>query len=73
MRQIRPEIHSDSIPRVIHLRKAQVLSHQLDTITERNQSHDFELFCRKLCERMICPNSRPATGPEGGGDIKAGT
>lgn len=37
------------------------------------QTHDFELFCRKLCERTICTNLRPATGPEGGGDSKADT
>jgi len=29
------------------------------------------LFCRRLCERVICPNLRPQTGPEGGGDSKA--
>ena len=73
MRQIRPELYSDSTSRVKHQLKAEVLSHYLDTITERNQTHDFELFCRKLCERTICPNLRPATGPEGGGDSKADT
>ena len=73
MRQIRPELYSDSTPRIKHQLKAEVLSHHLDTITERNQTHDFELFCRKLCERTICPNLRPATGPEGGGDSKADT
>ncbi|MGV6873264.1 hypothetical protein ACUSIJ_11325 [Pseudochelatococcus sp. B33] len=45
-------------------------SFQLDTITDRNQTQDFELFCRKLCERVICPNLRPQTAPEGGGDSK---
>ncbi len=73
MRQIRPELYSDSSPRVQHQLKGEVLSHHLDTITERNETHDFELFCRKLCERTICPNLRPATGPEGGGDSKADT
>lgn len=73
MRQIRPELYSDSTSSVKHQLKAEVLSHHLDTITERNQTHDFELFCRKLCERTICPNLRPATGPEGGGDSKADT
>lgn len=71
MRQIRPELYSDSTSRIKQQLKAEVLSHHLDTITERNQTHDFELFCRKLCERTICPNLRPATGPEGGGDSKA--
>ncbi|AQV99385.1 hypothetical protein BJN34_36535 (plasmid) [Cupriavidus necator] len=73
MRQIRPELYSDSTSRIKQQLKAEVLSHHLDTITERNQTHDFELFCRKLCERTICPNLRPATGPEGGGDSKADT
>jgi hypothetical protein len=73
MRQLRPELYSDSAPRASHRLKAEILSHHLDTITERNQTHDFEIFCRKLCERTICPNLRPATGPEGGGDSKADT
>jgi len=49
------------------------LEYHLDTLTQRNQTHDFEIFCRKLCERTICPNLRPQTGPEGGGDSKADT
>lgn len=73
MRQLRPELYSDSMSRDQHQLKAEVLSHHLETITERNETHDFELFCRKLCERAICPNLRPATGPEGGGDSKADT
>ncbi len=73
MRKIRPELYSDSAARSSHQLNAEVLSHHLDTITERNQTHEFELFCRKLCERTICPNLRPATGPEGGGDSKADT
>lgn len=73
MRKLRPELYSDSTVRDQHLLKAEILSYHLDTITERNETHDFELFCRKLCERAICPNLRPATGPEGGGDSKADT
>lgn len=73
MRQLRPELYSDSDSRTSHRLKPEILSHHLNTITERNQTHDFEIFCRKLCERTICPNLRPATGPEGGGDSKADT
>lgn len=73
MRQLRPGLYSDSTTRDQHQLKAEILSYHLDTITERNETHDFELFCRKLCERTICPNLRPATGPEGGGDSKADT
>jgi hypothetical protein len=73
MRKLRPEQYSDSQARVGHKLKAETLSHHLDTLTERNETHDFELFCRKLCERTQCPNLKPATGPEGGGDSKADT
>lgn len=73
MRQLRPELYSDSTSRPQYCLSAEVLSHHLSTLTERNETHDFELFCRKLCERTICPYLRPATGPEGGGDSKADT
>ncbi|WP_448116168.1 hypothetical protein [Mesorhizobium amorphae] len=45
----------------------------MDTLTDRNQHKDFENFSRRLCEREICPNLRPQTGPEGGGDGKVDT
>ncbi|WP_148266118.1 hypothetical protein [Pseudovibrio sp. FO-BEG1] len=45
----------------------------METLTERNQHKDFEIFCRHLCERVICPNLRTQTGPEGGGDGKVDT
>lgn len=73
MRQLRPELYSDTSDRTAYLLDATTLEYCLDTITARNQTHDFEIFCRKLCERTICPNLKPATGPEGGGDSKADT
>jgi hypothetical protein len=71
MRQLRPENYSDTTERTSYLLDAAVFDHHLDTITSRNQTHDFEIFCRKLCERAICQNLRPQTGPDGGGDSKA--
>ncbi|SNT02860.1 tetratricopeptide repeat protein [Pseudomonas segetis] len=71
MRQLRPEFYSDSADRVSYLLDAKMLEYCLESITSRNEMHDFEIFCRKLCERMICPNLKPSTGPEGGGDSKA--
>lgn len=73
MRLRRPECYSDSSGRVGYELDCPTLSHHLETLTARNQTHDFEIFCRKLCERTICPNLRPATGPEGGGDGKVDT
>jgi hypothetical protein len=71
MRELRPEYYSDTEDRVLYVLDAATLDHHLETITSRNETHDFELFARKLCERAICPNLRPQTGPEGGGDSKA--
>lgn len=73
MRRLRPEYYSDTADRTTYQLDAPTLEYQLETITARNQTHSFEIFCRKLCERTICPNLKPATGPEGGGDSKADT
>ena len=73
MRELRPEYYSDTRDRVAYALDAATLEYHLETITKRNQTHAFEVFCRKLCERTICPNLRPASGPEGGGDSKADT
>ena len=73
MRRLRPENYSDTVERELHKLSKSELEYHLSTITARNETHAFELFCRKLCERAICPNLRPPTGPEGGGDGKADT
>ncbi|MEH6411051.1 MAG: hypothetical protein V7741_11030 [Hyphomonas sp.] len=73
MRKLRPEYYSDSEARTTIALTADQLEYRLETITARNQTHDFELFCRKLCERAICPNLRAQTGPEGGGDSQVDT
>ena len=71
MRRLRPEYYSDSSGRTAYELDRPTLEYHLETVTARNQTHDFEIFCRKLCEKVICPNLRPPTGPEGGGDSKA--
>lgn len=70
MRAKRPYLYSDSENTDAYRLSESELSHHLDTLTDRNQHKDFEVFARKLCEREICPNLRPQTGPEGGGDGK---
>ncbi|WP_269621423.1 hypothetical protein [Zhongshania sp. BJYM1] len=73
MRTLRPECYSDTEDRIAYLLDSHTLEYHLDSITSRNQTHDFEIFCRKLCERTVCPNLRAHTGPDGGGDSKADT
>jgi len=71
MRELRPEHYSDTKQHDTYLLNRNELEYHLDTITSRNQTQEFEVFCRKLCELTICPNLRPPSGPEGGGDSKA--
>ncbi len=73
MRNLRPGYYSDTEDRVAYLLDATTLEYHLDSITQHNLTHGFEIFCRKLCERTICPNLRAHTGPDGGGDSKADT
>jgi hypothetical protein len=73
MRELRPEYYSDTEDRVAYVLDPAVLEYHLDSITQRNQTHEFEIFCRKLCERTICPRLRAQAGPEGGGDGKVDT
>lgn len=73
MRAKRPYLYSDSVNTDAYRLSRSELSHHLDTLTDRNQHKDFENFARRLCEREICPNLRPQTGPEGGGDGKVDT
>ena len=73
MRALRPEYYSDTEDRIAYLLDTSTLEYHLDSITSRNQTHDFEIFCRKLCGRTICLNLRAHTGPDGGGDSKVDT
>lgn len=70
MRKLRPELYSDTVDRPLYVLDRPMLEFQLETMTSRNEHQRFEIFCRKLCQRVICHNIRPQSGPEGGGDGK---
>jgi len=73
MKVFRPEYYSDTEDRVMYILDSMRLEYHLESITQRNETHSFEIFSRKLCERTICPNLRSHTGPDGGGDSKVDT
>lgn len=70
MRDRRPEIYSDTGDRQAYVLDRPTLEYHLQSLTSRNETHEFEIFCRKLCERVLCPRLRPHSGPDGGGDGK---
>ena len=70
-RTIHPDYFSDSCVEAITEVDRSMMEFHLSSITTRSQEADFERFARRICERTICPNLLPATGPTGGGDSKA--
>ena len=68
------KIHPNSFSDSKIIKKAKLskdfFSYFLDTLTNQSKEKDFEEFCRKLIEVVICPNLIPQTGPTGGGDSK---
>src|ERR1700744_2973692 len=70
MRARRPELFSDSTVESQSLLGRELFEYHLETLTSRKEETKFEHFARRLCEREICPNLLPQTGPTGGGDSK---
>lgn len=66
----RPERFSDTVSKEVTELDRSLLEFHLSSLTSRSQEADFERFARRLCEREICPNLLPQTGPTGGGDSK---
>jgi len=71
LKQRRPKEFSDSQEETVAALDRTLLEYHLTTLTSRSQEAAFESFARQLCEREICPNLLPTTGPTGGGDSKA--
>lgn len=70
MRERRPELFSDSVGVENLILERSRLEYHLHSLTSRSEEKQFEHYCRQLCEKLICPNLRPQTGPTGGGDSK---
>jgi hypothetical protein len=66
----RPERFSDTVIEDTTEIDRSLLEYHLSSLTSRKQETDFERFALRLCEREICPNLLPQTGPTGGGDSK---
>ncbi|MBB3105078.1 hypothetical protein [Azomonas macrocytogenes] len=73
LRARRPEQFSDSIKLHESAIDRSMLEYHFESLNNRSQELQFETFVRKLCEREICPNLVPQTGPTAGGDGKTDT
>lgn len=73
LRARRPEQFSDSVKLQESTIDRSMLEYHFETLNNRSQELEFETFVRKLCEREICPNLVPQTGPTAGGDGKTDT
>lgn len=69
-RELRPEKFSDSkIEYKIPLTK-ELFEKQLEILSTKKMQSNFENFIVRCAERLITPNIKPQTGPDGGGDGK---
>lgn len=69
-RELRPEKFSDSkIEYEIPLTK-ELFEKQLKILSTKKMQSNFENFIVRCAERLITPNIKPQTGPDGGGDGK---
>lgn len=66
----RPERFSDSVHEGVTELDRSLLEYHLASVTSRSQETEFARFAHRLCEKEICPNLLPQTGPTGGGDSK---
>lgn len=73
LRARRPEQFADSVKLQESTIDRSMLEYHFETLNNRSQELEFEIFVRKLCEREICPNLIPQTGPTAGGDGKTDT
>ncbi len=73
MRMRRPNEFSDTKYSQKSSLSKSFIDYHLDTLTNRKQESLFENFCIELCQKEICPNLIPQTGPVGGGDSKRDT
>ncbi|WXF86640.1 hypothetical protein WDV92_21070 [Pseudomonas syringae pv. atrofaciens] len=73
LRARRPEQFSDSVKLQESTIDRSMLEYHFETLNNRSQELEFEIFVRKLCEREICPNLVAQTGPTAGGDGKTDT
>ncbi len=69
-RELRPEKFSDSkIEYEVPLTR-ELFEKQLEILSTKKMQSDFENFIVRCAERLITPNIKPQTGPDGGGDGK---
>jgi len=69
-RELRPQKFSDSkIVYEIPLTR-ELFDRQLEILSTKKMQSEFENFIVKCAERLITPNIKPQTGPDGGGDGK---
>ncbi|TPG91177.1 hypothetical protein EAH72_27390 [Pseudomonas caspiana] len=73
LRTRRPEQFSDSVKLQESTIDRSMLEYHFETLNNRSQELEFEIFVKKLCEREVCPNLVAQTGPTAGGDGKTDT
>ena len=69
-REVHPEYFSDTIVRYEVPLTAELFDQQMELLSIKKMQSVFENFVVAIAKRLITPNVKPQTGPDGGGDGK---
>ena len=69
-RRLRPEYFSDTIVKYEVPLTQELFDLQLNLLSTKKMQSEFENFVVGITKRVITPNIKPQTGPDGGGDGK---
>ena len=69
-REVHPEYFSDTIVRYEVPLTAELFDQQMALLSTKKMQSAFENFVVAIAKRLITPNVKPQTGPDGGGDGK---
>lgn len=69
-REVHPEFFSDTVVQYETPLTAELFDCQMSLLSTKKKQSDFEKFIVAVAKRLITPNIKPQTGPDGGGDGK---
>lgn len=69
-REVHPEFFSDTVVHYETPLTSELFDYKMSILSTKKMQSDFESFIVAVAKRLITPNIKPQTGPDGGGDGK---
>ena len=69
-REVHPEFFSDTVVHYETPLTSELFDYKMSILSTKKMQSDFESFIVAVAKRLITPNIKPQSGPDGGGDGK---